>query len=322
MKCKQCGAEWNLPENSSMKISKCPFCGADMLNVEDARNITNFGEFMAFIVSIYGKEIYNDSDKIAELIDKYYTGNTKFKRLYMRVVSEDNLTAKIYKYSTMQDGNRLQYYIDIIKDLSEQNFFDLDFSKKIANEFINGLSLDIPVATNTEPVITTQEIVNEPNLTGLPLLLKKAEAGDLDSIKKVADAYYYGKDIAVNYEEAFKWYMKAAMQNDGYAQFSIGYSYEFGKGTAQNYEEALKWYIKAAMQNYAKAQCNLGFLYEYGKGTAQNYEEALKWYMKAAMQDYARAQCNLGFLYEYGKGTAQNYEEAFKWYMKAAMQNY
>ena len=58
MKCKQCGAEWNLPENSSMKISKCPFCGADMLNVEDARNITNFGEFMAFIVSIYGKEIF------------------------------------------------------------------------------------------------------------------------------------------------------------------------------------------------------------------------------------------------------------------------
>ena len=248
MKCKQCGAEWNLPENSSMKISKCPFCGADMLNVEDARNITNFGEFMAFIVSIYGKEIYNDSDKIAELIDKYYTGNTKFKRLYMRVVSEDNLTTKIYKYSTMQDGNRLQYYIDIIKDLSEQNFFDLDFSKKIANEFINGLSLGIPVATNTEPAITTQEIVNEPNLTGFPLLLKKAEAGELDSIKKVADSYFYGNDTAINYEEAFKWYMKAYEYGDTSKCGYLGLYYHFGLGVSVNQKYAFDFYTKASTQ--------------------------------------------------------------------------
>lgn len=51
--------------------------------------------------------------------------------------------------------------------------------------------------------------------------------------------------------------------------------YAEGAGVPQNYDEAMKWYRKAAEQGEAFAQSNLGFMYENGKGVPQNYDEAM-----------------------------------------------
>ena len=50
------------------------------------------------------------------------------------------------------------------------------------------------------------------------------------------------------------WYRKAAEQGHAHAQFNLGLMYSKGKGEEQNYEEAVKWYNKAADQgiDYAK----------------------------------------------------------------------
>jgi len=44
----------------------------------------------------------------------------------------------------------------------------------------------------------------------------------------------------------------------------------------KNYEEAVRWYRKAAEQGDADVQNNLGGLYFYGYGVEQNYKEAIK----------------------------------------------
>jgi uncharacterized protein len=46
---------------------------------------------------------------------------------------------------------------------------------------------------------------------------------------------------------------------------------------AQDYNEAVKWYRKAAEQGNAPAQSNLGFMYENGHGVAQDFVQALMW---------------------------------------------
>jgi TPR repeat protein len=51
--------------------------------------------------------------------------------------------------------------------------------------------------------------------------------------------------------------------------------YAEGAGVPRNYDEAMKWYRKAAEQGEAFAQSNLGFMYENGKGVPQNYDEAM-----------------------------------------------
>lgn len=89
---------------------------------------------------------------------------------------------------------------------------------------------------------------------------------------------------------------------------------------SQCYEEAIKWYRKAAEQGYADAQCNLADMYRYGRGVPEDDEEAVKWYREAAEQGHADAQCNLGDMYCYGLGVPEDCEEAAKWYQKAARQ--
>ena len=125
-----------------------------------------------------------------------------------------------------------------------------------------------------------------------------------------------------NYSEEYQCYLKAleSNQNNMYAQYNIGLCYEYGRGVTQNYNEAVKWYRKAAEQGNASAQNNLGGCYYNGRGVTQDYYEAVKWYRKAAEQGDATAQNNLGTCYEKGRGVTQDYNEAVKWYRKAAEQ--
>lgn len=78
-------------------------------------------------------------------------------------------------------------------------------------------------------------------------------------------------------------------KSDATAQFKLGIMYHNGDVVTQDYEEAVKWYQKAAEQGIADAQCNLGSMYRDGDGVAQDYAEAFKWFQMAAEQGDATA---------------------------------
>jgi uncharacterized protein len=73
------------------------------------------------------------------------------------------------------------------------------------------------------------------------------------------------------------------------AQHSLGTMYVLGQGVARDYQEAAKWFRKAADQGSMEAQYNLGVSYRDGQGVAQDFREALAWFRKAADQGYAQA---------------------------------
>jgi len=123
-----------------------------------------------------------------------------------------------------------------------------------------------------------------------------------------------------DYEEALKWYRKAAEQGHADAQFKLGVCYSNGYNVAKDYKEAAKWFRKAAEQGQADAQDALGVYYLFGYGVAKDYKEAAKWFRKAAEQGNANAQYNLGDCYSNGYGIAKDYKEAVKWLRKAAEQ--
>jgi len=60
--------------------------------------------------------------------------------------------------------------------------------------------------------------------------------------------------------------------------------YELGEGVIQDYVKAAEWYQKAADQNYGQAQNSLGTLYHQGKGVAQDLVKAHMWYNLATTQ--------------------------------------
>ncbi|KAJ3117846.1 hypothetical protein HK098_006088 [Nowakowskiella sp. JEL0407] len=94
-----------------------------------------------------------------------------------------------------------------------------------------------------------------------------------EGLIKTSPVYQYGYGITKDYNEAVKWYTKAAEQGNASGQIVLN-----GYGVTKDYNEAVKWYTKAAEQGDSNGQCGLGYCYENGYGVAKNETEALRWY--------------------------------------------
>jgi len=112
--------------------------------------------------------------------------------------------------------------------------------------------------------------------------------------------------------------MKAAKQNNPWAQCNLGFCYASGIGVPENPQKAIYWYRKAAQQNHARAQDKLGVHLQAGIGCRQNLEMAVHYFRLSAQQDQVAAQYHLALCYEKGLGTPVNLEEALKWFERAA----
>ena len=79
-------------------------------------------------------------------------------------------------------------------------------------------------------------------------------------------------------------------QKNSEAEFNMGVMYGTGKGVAVDYQEALRWYTKAARQGHGKAQTNLGVMYGTGKGVPQNNVMAYMWLEIGSAQGISNAK--------------------------------
>jgi len=116
--------------------------------------------------------------------------------------------------------------------------------------------------------------------------------------------------------------LRRAESGESQAQVDLGYAYYFGKGVPQNYEQAVLWYEKSAAQKNANAQNNLGGCYLSGKGIPADPAKGVALYRSAAEQGFAVAQENLALSYCRGQGIEKNTTEAFAWHLKAARQGW
>ena len=92
----------------------------------------------------------------------------------------------------------------------------------------------------------------------LKQVLQDANAGDISACAYLGKMYYEGTGVAQNYNEAFKWYQKAADNGVTGAYIWLGVMYYNGQGVAQNYEKAFLWSKKAAENGAADAYVGLG----------------------------------------------------------------
>lgn len=88
---------------------------------------------------------------------------------------------------------------------------------------------------------------------------------------------------------------------------------KFYDAALRDFEEAARWYFKAAEAGCARAQYNLGELYVSGLGVLRDYAEAMRWLLMAAEKGNAAAQARLGAMYYKGQGVARDYVSAHQW---------
>ncbi len=185
-------------------------------------------------------------------------------------------------------------------------------------------------STHTQPGMSPEELFllgevhydNEEYEQAVKYYYKAAKQGHTDAQCRLGSCYYYGIGIPQDYQQAFYWYRKAADQGYAPGLYYLGFCYTHDDLIHLDDQQVLKWYREAAEQGYAPAQSSLGKHYLNGWGAQQDYYEAVKWYRKAAEQGYAPAQYDLGYCYENGRGVLPNREEALRWYRKAAEQGH
>ena len=152
-----------------------------------------------------------------------------------------------------------------------------------------------------------------------------------DAAYQLGLCYEHGKGIAVDYDQAINWYVKAEKQGHKEAKkaanrlkekVSLMKSITDYKSKGQSYfnsskyNESVKWYEKAAALGdvesiYWVAECYLKLKQD---------SKAIDWYRKAAEKNNQEAMLRLGECYGNGTGVPLNYAESTKWYRLAADQ--
>jgi len=120
--------------------------------------------------------------------------------------------------------------------------------------------------------------------------------------------------------EATKWFRKSAEQGNAFGQAVLGNMYVNGIGVKQDFVEATHWLRKSAEQGNAFGQAFLGVMYGVGSGVKQDQEQGVKWMSRSAKQGNAFGQAFLGGMYANGHGVKRDYAEAARWFRKSADQ--
>lgn len=180
---------------------------------------------------------------------------------------------------------------------------------------------------------------------------RKAEGGDKTAQQILALAYLKGDGIEQNYDQADKWFRKAAgmgsvgiavvvemeprrekRREDGNypdksnsmgiftsaadsglsdAQYVVGGRYYDGFGVKRDFQEAARWFRLAAEQDHPEALEHLAECYYWGRGVPKDGHLAIEWHTKAAKQGHVPSMFSIIHMYEYGRGVPQDYEKSF-----------
>lgn len=158
-----------------------------------------------------------------------------------------------------------------------------------------------------------------------------ANAGDGGA--QFALGLYYSSGIGgvvKDDNEAVKWWRKGAEQGISNAQYYLADAFFHGRGVQKNLEQALSlfqkvadnqndvWGKKESRQKLPQVQYELGES-DYEK---ENYKKAVEWYQISALQGNADAQFKLAQCYYYGKGVKKDRDKARDLLRQAAGQGH
>jgi len=151
---------------------------------------------------------------------------------------------------------------------------------------------------------------------------RSALLGDAKSQRKVGEILYYGEHRFRNWAEedrieAFKWFLMAARNDDGYSQYMAGKYFYEGKYVSADYQTAYEWYKKAADKGYYAAYKGLGDLYHLHRSDEKNAEY---WYEKAAEENSGYWAYLISFSYTDESYT--DYAKAIKWLELSSQKGY
>ena len=117
-----------------------------MPTIKDSSSIE---EVLQYIVACYGTEIYQEKQRLSNLIADLYTGEERLKRLYRRMVMEDAVSQQLYAISLKPIQERESFYNRLVFQFKEANFYEEAFARQVLDVFLHGMNLLLaePIST-------------------------------------------------------------------------------------------------------------------------------------------------------------------------------
>lgn len=195
-----------------------------------------------------------------------------------------------------------------------------DITGSVTSPYLTAPAFNTKTDGKTSAAVATPVSAQLPEAVGNAALRDAALKGNPGAAFEIGLRYAEGKGVQVNFDEAAKWYERAAQGDIVPAMFRLGTLYEKGLGVPKDANIAGRYYRQAAERGNAKAMHNLAVLEADGGGKTPNYKNASEWFRKAAERGVADSQFNLAILYARGIGVEQNLAESYKWFSLAAAQ--
>src|SRR5439155_13639259 len=102
-----------------------------------------------------------------------------------------------------------------------------------------------------------------------------------------------------NPRAGFRLLLRAAVNGDTSAAFSLGYAYDVGLGTRRDKRQALRWYHRAYRAGSSTAASNVATVHRDDR----NLRLAFQWWKRAVELGDGDAAVDAGYCYQYGIGT-------------------
>ena len=152
-----------------------------------------------------------------------------------------------------------------------------------------------------------------------PKYLRKAKQGDSLAQAKLAYAFWSGKGVPQNNQEAVKWAKLSADQNNALGQCVYAGCLDLGSGVPRNSALALQFWRKAADAGEGWAYEKLGEKYLNGEGGVNKDVAMGVQYLRQSVEKGSPwGMVKLGRCYENGWGVPLDLQEAAELYKKAA----
>ncbi len=167
-----------------------------MPTIKDSSSIE---EVLQYIVARYGAEIYQEKQRLSNLIADLYSGEERLKRLYRRMVMEDAISQQLYSISLKPIQEREGFYNRLVYQFKEANFLEEAFARQSLDFFAQGLHLLLAEPACTKAAEEDGEWVDKYEVK------YSADRKKLIKWKKVLYNYNILEGTEVICDEAFDW---------------------------------------------------------------------------------------------------------------------
>ena len=314
MKCLNCSSEWKALPQMMASQKHCPFCGKTLSSIK-VKTANTLESVLRQISLDYGLEpLRNGSQMVGYFIDLAPDLKREYRMLKYFVEAGGHTT--LFNARNVGSEERRQSMEHTVRKLVGEFVVAEGAARLVCEAYlaaVTGSSMHAKAA-KPDPLENTPQI--DPS-NPLSFILPFAQEGQETAQYELAKAYYFGKDIDKDYQQAVYWFTEAAKQRNAEAMNYLGICFANGRGVAQDYGKAASWYLKASDNGSPSGTYNLGRCYLKGRGVPQDTAEAASWFYMAAIEGHFLAEYEFAELYYKGEGIRQDYSLAIKWYQKS-----